>query len=115
MNFLISLAGWFIWNIAEAEVEKREKDGDGNPNTNFSYKQYAKDHVLIWGGSFVCIFVLLWIGARRLDISPFGDLMGVDTKAWHDLYILASGAVFEAVIFGVKKVRAFFKKKEKDL
>lgn len=115
MNFLISVLGWMIWNIAEAQIEKGEKDNDQNDTTTFSYKDYAKRHVLIWAGSLLCIPVLLWIGYRQLDINPMGDLLGIEAKGWHDLYILGSGAAFEAFIFAVKKVQSYFKKKEKDL
>jgi|SRR5688572_1966824 len=115
MNFFISIIGWLVWNIAEAQIEKGDKDNDNKAETAFSYKDYAKRHLLIWLGSLLCIPVLLWIGYRQLDIDPVGSLLGIETKAWHDLYILASGAAFEAFIFAVKKVKSFFKKKESEL
>ena len=114
-NFVISILGWLIWNIAEAEITRRQLNDDGNPATSFSPKEYAVSHIFIWCGSFLCIFVLLWMGYRQLDINPVGSLIGVETKAWHDLYILAAGAAFDAFIFGVKKVKSFFAKKEKEL
>lgn len=115
MNFFISIIGWLVWNIAEAQIEKGDKDNDGNAATAFSYSDYAKRHTLIWAGSLLCIPVLLWIGYRQLDINPIGSLLGVETNAWHDLYILGAGAAFEAFIFAVKKIKSFFKKKEAEL
>ncbi len=115
MNFLISIAGWFLWNLAEAEIERKEKYEDGDPTTNLNLGEYAKTHILLWIGSLVCVPVILWIGDRHLDINPLGSLLGAELNVWKDLYILGAGAAFEGFIFGVKKIKRILKKKEKEL
>lgn len=115
MNFFISVAGWFLWNLAELYIEKSEKENDNDPSTNWEIKLYAKTHWPLWIGSLVCVPVILWMGYRNLDINPLGSIIGLEANAWHDLYILAAGAAFEAFIFGVKYVKKFFKKKESEL
>jgi len=83
MNFLISILGWLIWNVAEAQIEKGDKDNDANELTAFSYKDYARRHALIWFGSLLCIPVLLWIGYRQLNIDPVGSLLGLEPNINH--------------------------------
>lgn len=145
MNFFISILGWFLWNWAEFSVVKQEGDGSEyesdilkfvnaatvlDDNTKIIVSQgikailkspvtlrmYAKTHYETWIGSLGCIFLLLWIGARNLSVDPLAPLFGVETKlGWNDLYLVGSGVVWDAFIFGFKKVRKFFKKKESEL
>lgn len=115
MNFFISIAGWFLWNLAELYIEKSEKENDSDPETKWEVKAYASSHWPLWIGSLVCIPVILWIGYRNLNIDPLGAMIGLESNKWNDLYILGAGAAFEFFIFGVKKIKAWFKKKEKDL
>jgi len=145
MNFFISILGWFLWNWAEFSVVKQEGDGseyepeivkyinasnglDDNSKTLLAngvrmilkspvtLKMYAKTHYETWIGSLGCIFLLLWIGARNLSVDPLAPLFGVEAKlGWNDLYLVGSGVVWDAFIFGFKKVRKFFKKKESEL
>lgn len=115
MNFFISFAGWFLWNLAELYIEKSEKENDKDPETNWEIKAYAISHWPLWLGSLVCVPVILWMGYRNFNIDPLGSLLGTELKAWHDIYILAAGAAFEGFIYAVKKVKSFFKKKESEL
>ncbi len=115
MNFLISVFGWAIWNLAEMYIEQNEKNSDGDASTVWNFREYAKTHWILWIGSILCIPVILWMGYRNLNINPLGSLFGAEINAWHDLYILGAGAAFEGFIFGVKKVKSFFNKKAKEL
>lgn len=115
MNFFISLMGWAIWTIAELYIAKSAKDNDNDPTTSWNFKEYAKSNWPVWIGSLLCIAVVLWIGYRNLNINPIGDILGTDTKFWQDLYILGAGPLFQAFIYLVKKVKAFFRKKESEL
>lgn len=112
---LIAFVGWLLWFVAELYIEKSEKENDSNDATVFTLRDYAHSHWPIWIGSFLCIPVILWMGARNLDIDPFGSLLGEGKKPWHDLYILGSGAAFELFCFGVKKIKKVVKKKESEL
>ncbi len=112
MNFMISIAGCFLWNWAQLTIEKKTLDEDGNPNTNFTFIDYAKKQYPYWVGSVVCIPILLWIGANKLSLDPLEPLIGIDANiGWHDLYFLGSGAAFEATIFIVIRIKNFFKSK----
>lgn len=145
MNFFISILGWFLWNWAEFSVVKQEGDGSEyepglmlfiKTNEELSdhhktilsegirmilkspvtLRMYAKTHYETWIGSLGCIFLLLWIGYRNLSVDPLAPLFGVESKlGWNDLYLVGSGIVWDAFIFGFKKVRKFFKKKEAEL
>jgi len=110
MKFLLTLLAWLAWNIAEMEIRRRELDEDGNPQTNFSFAIYAKAKRFIWAGSFVMIFILLIIGKMKIDISKLGDIVGTDLS-WNDLYYLAPGIGFEAIIFGIRWIQKYFSKR----
>jgi len=107
---MISLLGCFLWNWAELTYTKKQLDEDGNPQTNFSVKEFAKIKWAYWIGSFTTIFLLLWIGATKMNLHPFEVITG-EKLSWNDSYYLLSGAVFEAIIFGVTLVNKYFKKK----
>lgn len=110
MNFMISILGWLLWNWAEFTMAKADMDDDGNPNTNLSVREYANSHYPTWIGSLLCIPLLLWIGYRNLSIDPLASIVGVESSiGWNDLYLVGAGAAWEAFIFGVKKVRKFYK------
>lgn len=110
MKFLVTLAAWFLWNWGELTIRKSELDEDNNPNTNFSFKEYMAIKWTYWVGSFVMIFILLWMGKIKIDVSQLGDIIGTDLT-WNDLYYLAPGAGFEAFIFGIRWIRNYFKKR----
>lgn len=110
MNFIITILGWALWNLAEMQIDKDKYDKDGDDTTNFNFKSYAKGHAITWVGSFLCMFALLIIGYRQLDISPIGLMFGAETTGWNDLYLFGSGAAWDAVIFGFKKVKEKFAK-----
>lgn len=112
---LIAIIGWMLWTIAELQIEKSEKENDGDDKTVFTFGDYAVKHWPLWIGSLLCIPVILWIGDRNLDINPLSSLFGEGNIAWHDLYILGSGAAFEIFIFAVKKIKKMISKKEKEL
>ena len=115
MNFFISILGWALWNWAEFEIKKRELDEDENPHTSYTFKEFKDRKWSSWIGSLLCIPVLLWIGSKELDINPLGSLIGHESLGWNDLYLLASGAFWEIVLFVIKKVRSIIKKKESHL
>lgn len=112
---IIALAGWLVWTIAEIVIEQMAKENDGDEKTVFSLGDYASRHKFIWLGSLLCIPIILWAGQRQLNIDPLGSLTGAGVSAWHDVYIVASGAVFEVFVFAVKKVKSVLKKKEAEL
>lgn len=92
-------------------IRKAELDEDGNPQTNFSFSEYMGIKWTYWVGSFVMIFILLWMGKIQADFSHLDPTMGQHLK-WNDLYYLAPGAGFEAFIFGVRWIRNYFKTKK---
>lgn len=112
---IIAFFGWLVWFFAELYIEKSQKEKDDDPSTSFTLKDYASSHWPVWIGSFLCIPILLWVGARNLSIDPLGSLLGEGSVVWHDLYILGSGAAFELFCFLVKKVKKYFAKKEAEL
>ena len=115
MNFFISIIGWALWNWAEFEIKKRELDEDGDEKTNYTFKDYTDKKWSSWIGSFLCIAVLMWVGHRQLSLDPFASLVGTHSLGWNDLYLLMSGAVWEIVLFAIKKIRSILKKKETEL
>lgn len=143
LNFMISLLGWFLWNWAEFSLAKQ--DGDGSeysagllrvvnecPGLSDHQKEfltvgikgilkapvnlimYAKTHYETWIGSLGCIALLLWVGYRQLNIDPFASMIGINS-GWNDLYLIGSGAAWDALIFVFKKIKKFFKNKESEL
>jgi hypothetical protein len=82
-----------------------------------SFKDYAFTHYETWVGSGVTMIVLLWAMSRQLSLDPFASLIGVSgvPLGWNDIYLLLSGAVWDAFIFGFKWVKNLFKKKEAKL
>lgn len=109
MNFFISIIGWALFNLGEMELRKRELDDDGNPQTNFTFSEYAKKKRLSWIGSLLMIPVILWIGAKQIDLKPLSML--TDTEhSWSDLYYLGAGFAWELLIFAVTKIHKFIKK-----
>ena len=111
MNFIFSIVGWVIWNIAQAEIERRTLDEDGNPDTNFSYGKYASKHLFIWIGSLLCCFFLLIVGAKQLSLDPLESLIG-HKLGWSDLYYAGAGPAFDIFIFTVTKVRKLLSEKK---
>jgi hypothetical protein len=111
MNFMISLLGWFVWNIAELVIRQKELEEDNDPSTNFYFGEYASKKKYTWIGSVACVPILLWIGYRQLNLDPLASIVG-HPLGWNDLYLLGSGLFFELVIFLVIYARRFFKKRE---
>lgn len=109
MKIGITLIAWFLWNWGELTIRKSELDDDNNPNTNFSFKEYMGIKWTYWVGSFAMIFILLWMGKIKIDLSQLDGIVGKLT--WNDLYYLAPGAGFEALIFGIRWIRNYFKKR----
>lgn len=105
MNFIITLIGWFLWNWAEFSITKETNEETGKTTP---FRDYMKSHFETWIGSFVCMFALLIIGYRQMDINPLGLLIGVEVNGWNDLYLFAAGGAWDAVIFIFKKIRNFF-------
>jgi hypothetical protein len=60
------------------------------------------------------MFVLIWVGALKVNINEFSSITG-GSYSWNDLYYLLPGAGFEAVVFGVRWLRKYFKTKEDKL
>lgn len=114
MNFMISLLGWFLWNWAEFSITKESNDETEHGEKAFPLRAYLRTHWETWVGSFFTIFLLLWIGHRQLNLDPFEVVTGVKL-GWNDLYLLGSGAAWDAIIFILKKVKAHFRKKESEL
>lgn len=110
MNFMISILGWFLWTWVNFTIEKWEADDDGDDKTVFSFTHYKDKYWPTWIGSLACVPLLLWIGSRQLNLDAFGSLIAPGVSlGWNDLYLLAAGAAFEALIFAVKRIRKFFK------
>lgn len=109
MNFLGSILGWLVWNIAELVMRQKELEEDGDPNTNFHFREYAEKKRFYWVGSFVTCFLLLWIGANELSLDPLEPLTG-HKLGWTDLYYVGSGAAFELIIFIIVKINRIAKK-----
>lgn len=84
-------------------------DDDGNPATNFNLKEYANKKVTYWVGSFAMIFILLWLGKIKIDLTQFHPLIG-SKISWSDLFYLAPGLGFEGLIFLIRWVRNYRKK-----
>lgn len=98
MNFMITLLGWFLWNVAELELERRSLDEDGNPQTNFSLSDFVRKKKFLWIGNLACCPLLLWIGFKGLSLDPLAPIIGAKL-GWNDLYLLGAGAAFEFIIF----------------
>ena len=111
MNFMISIVGWFLWNWAEFSITKEAGD---ESEKKISLPHYAQGHWETWIGSLVMTTVLLWVGHRQLNLDPFEVVLGTKL-GWNDLYLLGSGAAWDAFIFGFKWVKNFFKKKSADV
>lgn len=139
MNFIITLLGWFLWNWAEFSITKEKGDGfefakrfiailggyavsddvkksvetqlSQEFNKPETFRDYMRGHYETWVGSFVCMFVLLIIGYRQLDINPIGLLIGVETNGWNDVYLFGAGAAWDIVIFMFKRVKSLIAKK----
>lgn len=103
MNALITLLGWFAWNVIIFRIDKDQKDKDGIP---FPLKQYALQSYDNWLASFAVACVLLWVGYKQFHIE--GAFVGLDEKRfeWSDFYYLTSGFVTELIIFAWKKYKA---------
>jgi len=145
MNFMISFLGWFLWNWAEFSITKEKGDGydqlktlskvvsdDATISTEckkslldkigeilkrpITLREYASTHYETWVGSFATIFLLLWIGYRKLSIAPFAPLFGLEAQStFQEFYVIAAGAAWDAFIFGFKLIKNYFGKKEKEL
>jgi len=109
MNFFGTILGWLVCNLVELTLRQRELAEDGDPNTNFHIKEYAKDKYLQWITSLLVGFMLLWIGAKNLNLDPLAPLTG-HALGWSDLYYLGAGVAFELIVFVVTKVKNIAKK-----
>jgi hypothetical protein len=117
MNFMISVLGWFLWNWINFNIEKSELDDDGDDKTNLSLHEYKNRHWPNWIGSLMCVPLLLWVGSRQLSLDPFASVIGMPGVGlgWNDVYLIGSGALYEILIFAVKRIKKIFKKKASDL
>jgi len=87
-----AIAGWVAFNFLALSLYK-----DDNEKT-FALKSYAGEHWDNWLASFFLIPVLLFIGAKGLNIT-------IDEKhlEWNDLYYVGSGFITEALKMAYKK------------
>jgi hypothetical protein len=109
MNFLGSILGWIVWNITELVVTQKELEEDGDPSTNLHLKEYAYKKIYYWIGSFFTCLLLLWIGAKGLNLDPLEPLTG-HKLGWSDLYYPGAGLAFEALIFLIIRIKTLIKK-----
>lgn len=117
MNFMISIAGWFLWNWGEFTITKEEADNDNDPNTVVTLKDFKNKKYPTWIGSLVCVPVVLWIISKQINLDLLAPIVFFDGEGKsggfgaHDIYLLGAGAAWEAFIFIGRWVRSFFKKK----
>lgn len=104
MNFYGTILGWLVWNLVELTLRQRELSEDGDNSTNFNIVEFAKQKYLQWITSLLVGFMLLWIGAKNLNLDPLAPLTG-HALGWSDLYYLGSGAAFELIVFIVIKIK----------
>lgn len=102
MNFLISLAGWFLWNMVAFRIEKDPYDDRGE---KFPFREYVSRVWDNWLASLVMIPVLLFLGYRGLDLNPMA-VFGTEKIGWQDTYYLGAGFFTEALMYAIKKWRA---------
>lgn len=112
MNFMITILGWALWNWAAFSIEKDTYDDAAK---DMPLREYRKRNWDGWIGSLLCVPLLLWIGFRQMSIDPFAELLVGHKIGWNDLYLLGSGFAWEALIFGIKKAKSFFKKRASEL
>ena len=99
MNFLISLAGWFAWNVMILRIDKDAYDTTGK---TFPISEYASKTWDNWLASLAMIPILLFIGYRQMNLDPMA-VIDVQHLKWSDLYYLGSGFFTEAVMYAYKK------------
>lgn len=116
MNFMISIAGWFLWNLIAYEIEHRKRAFDKDPNTNYTFAEHKKKYKITWLGSLVCVPILLWAASRQLSLDPFASIIAPGMSlGWNDVLLLGAGAAYEMLIFVVKLVTSYFAKKSSGL
>ncbi len=108
MKIGYALVCWFIWNFAIFNLDKNKDD---ESHVKFGYRQYASEVWENWVGSlFTCIFLLLVMNLGfGVDVL---STIGVTTIKWSDALIGASGPAYEAVMWGIKKVKSYFAAKQ---
>jgi hypothetical protein len=99
MNFLISLAGWALWNLIAFRIEKDKFDDE---DKEFPIKTYARKTWENWVTSLVMIPVLLFLGYRGLGLNPLA-VFGTEQIGWNDTYYLGAGFFTEVLMYTVKK------------
>lgn len=102
MNFLISLAGWALWNLIAFRIEKDKYDDEDKA---FPIKAYARKTWENWVTSLVMIPVLLFLGYKGLGLNPLA-VFGTEQIGWNDTYYLGAGFFTEVLMYTVKKWRA---------
>ena|SRR5688572_2205222 len=102
MNFLISIAGWTLWNLIAFRIEK---DAYDDRNEKFPLKEYVSKVWDNWLASLVMIPILLFLGQQQLGLNPMG-VFGTEEIGWNDFYYLGAGFFTEALMYAVKKWRA---------
>lgn len=99
MNFLISIAGWLLWNSIAFRIEK---DGYDSQKKQFPLKEYISETWDNWITSLFMIPVLLFLGYKGLDLNPMA-VFGSEPMGWNDFYYLGTGFFTEVVMYAVKK------------
>jgi len=87
-------------------MEQRSLDEDGNPQTNFSFSDFTKKKKYVWIGNLACCPLMLWLGYKGLSLDILAPIIGAKL-GWSDLYLLASGAAFEMILFLISWLRRF--------
>jgi len=100
MNLLLVFIGWVIWNYTEFSISKDSFDEADLP---FNFKAYFSKKWDNWIGSLLAAVCLLLIGHLGLGydlVTTFSDKL-----EWSQLYYLGSGAFYESIVFGIRKMR----------
>jgi hypothetical protein len=98
-NLLITLIGWFAWNVWLFSFTKDEYD---DTKQVFPVKQYALEHYDNWLASLAGIPVLLVVGHYGLGQDVMG-VLEVGAVKWSNGYYLASGVIPELAKYRYKK------------
>lgn len=99
MNFLISIAGWLLWNAIAFRIEKDNYD---DQEKEFPLRLYVYRSWDNWITSLFMIPVLLFLGYKGLNLNPLA-VFGTEEIGWNDTYYLGAGFFTEVVMYAVKK------------
>lgn len=90
--------GWFAFQLLMLSIYKDENE------KTFNIGAYSKDNWDNWLSSFFMIPVILFIGAKGLDLNPLSD--NSSEINWHDGYYVGVGFITELVRVAWKKWKA---------